>query len=66
MPVELPDPPYVLEMKFDDAGAADAACWMPGAQRVDGRTTRFEADDIPTVYKAFYCQTRLQRGRLIR
>ena len=44
LPVELPDAPYVLEMKFDHAGAAD---------------------DIPTVYKAFYCHTRLQRGRLI-
>lgn len=65
MPVMLPDPPYVLEMKLDDAGAADAASWMPGSVRVDGRTTRFTADDIPTVYKAFYCQTRLQRGRLI-
>jgi len=65
LPVELPDAPYVLEMKFDHAGAADAACWMPGSERIDGRTTRFVADDIPTVYKAFYCQTRLQRGRLI-
>jgi len=65
LPVELPDPPFVLEMKFDNAGAADAASWMPGAERVDGRTTRFEANDVPTVYKAFYCQTRLQRGRLI-
>ena len=65
VPVELPDAPYVLEMKFDTTGAADAACWMPGTVRVDGRTTRFTADDIPTVYKAFYCQTRLQRGRLI-
>ena len=65
LPVELPDAPYVLEMKFDNAGSADAACWMPGAERIDGRTTRFVADDIPTVYKAFYCQTRLQRGRLI-
>ncbi|GAF70996.1 unnamed protein product, partial [marine sediment metagenome] len=33
LPVELPDAPYVLEMKFDHAGAADAACWMPGSER---------------------------------
>jgi D-amino peptidase len=66
VPVELPDRPYVLEMKFDNTGFADAASWMPGIERVDGQTTRFEADDIPTIYKAFYCQTRLQRGRLIR
>ena len=65
VPVDLPDPPYRLEMRFSDTGAADAACWMPGAQRVDGRTTLFEADDVPTVYKAFYCQTRLQRTRLL-
>lgn len=65
VPVELPDPPYRLEMHFSDTGAADAACWMPGTQRINGRTTLFEADDIPTVYKAFYCQTRLQRTRLL-
>ncbi len=66
VPVELPDGPYEIEMKFDNTGQADAACWMPGTERVDGQTTKFVADDIPTVYKAFYCQTRLQRGRLIR
>lgn len=65
MPVELPDPPYCLEMRFSDTGAADAACWMPGTKRVDGQTTIYEADDVPTVYKAFYCQTRLQRTRLL-
>ena len=64
-PVKLPDPPYRLEMRFSDTGAADAACWMPGTQRIDGRTTLFEADDVQTVYKAFYCQTRLQRTRLL-
>ena len=66
VPVELPDGPYEIEMRFDNTGQADAACWMPGTERVDGQTTKFVADDIPTVYKAFYCQTRLQRGRLIR
>ena len=65
VPVELPDPPYRLEMRYSDTGAADAACWMPGTRRIDGRTTLYEADDVPTIYKAFYCQTRLQRTRLL-
>jgi len=65
VPVELPDPPYRLEMRYSDTGAADAACWMPGTRWIDGRTTLYEADDVPTVYKAFYCQTRLQRTRLL-
>jgi len=38
---------------------------MPGTRWIDGRTTLYEADDVPTVYKAFYCQTRLQRTRLL-
>ncbi len=61
----LPDPPIRLEMHFSDTGAADAACMMPGVERVDGRTTLFVANDVRTVYKAFYAQTRLQRGRLL-
>ena len=65
-PVELPKPPIKLEMQFADAGAADAACMMPGVQRIDGRTTLFVAQDAKTAYQAFYAQTRLQRGRLIR
>ena len=65
-PVKLPEPPIKLEMHFSDAGAADAACMMPGVQRLDGRTTLFEAQDAKTAYQAFYAQTRLQRGRLIR
>jgi D-amino peptidase len=65
VPVSLPDPPIRLEMRFGDTGAADAAHMMPGVERLDGRTTLFVADDIETAYKAFYAQTRLQRGRLI-
>jgi len=64
-PVVLPDPPVRLEMRFNDTGAADAACMMPGVERVDGRTTLFVADDVKTAYQAFYCQTRLQRTRLL-
>jgi len=64
-PVVLPDPPYRLQMNFDDSGAADAACMMPGVERLDGRSTLYVSDDMRDIYKAFYCQTRLQRGRLI-
>ena len=64
-PVELPDPPIRLEMHFSDTGAADAACMMPGVERIDGRTTLFVSDNFKTAYKAFYAQTRLQRGRLL-
>lgn len=64
-PVVLPEPPIKLEMHFPNTGAADAACMMPGVERVDGLTTLFVADDVKTTYKAFYAQTRLQRTRLL-
>ena len=65
MPVVLPDPPVRLEMRFGDTGAADAACMMPGVDRLDGRTTLYVSDSVKDVYKAFYAQTRLQRTRLL-
>lgn len=64
-PVVLPNPPYHLEMQYSDTGAADAACMMPGVQRIDGRTTLYLSNSIPEIYKAFYAQTRLQRTRLL-
>lgn len=64
-PVEIPEPPYVLEMHFSDTGAADAACMMPGVERVNGLTTNFVSEDMKDIYKAFYAQTRLQRSRLL-
>jgi len=64
-PVVLPDPPYKLQMNFDTTGQADAACMMPGVDRQDGWSTLYVTDDMKELYKAFYCQTRLQRGRLI-
>ena len=36
-----------------------------GVDRLDGRTTLYVSDSVKDVYKAFYAQTRLQRGRLI-
>jgi len=65
VPVVLPDPPVRLEMRFGDTGAADAACMMPGVDRLDGRTTLYVSDSVKDVYKAFYAQTRLQRTRLL-
>ncbi len=64
-PVVLPDPPIRLEMRFGDTGAADAACMMPGVDRIDGRTTLYVSDNVKDVYKSFYAQTRLQRSRLV-
>ena len=64
-PVVLPDPPYRLQMNFDVTGQADAACMMPGVERLDGWSTLYISDDMKDIYKAFYCQTRLQRGRLV-
>jgi D-amino peptidase len=64
-PVVLPDPPYELQMNFDNTGAADAACMMPGVERLDGWSTLYVSDDMKDIYKAFYCQTRLQRTRLL-
>jgi D-aminopeptidase len=63
--VKLPDPLIKLKMRFPDTGAADAACMMPDIERIDGRTTLYTSDDMKKAYKAFYCQTRLQRSRLI-
>jgi D-amino peptidase len=65
VPVVLPEPPVRLEMRFGDTGAADAACMMPGVDRLDGRTTLYVSDSVKDVYKAFYAQTRLQRTRLL-
>ncbi len=65
VPVVLPEPPVRLEMRFGDTGAADAACIMPGVDRLDGRTTLYVSDSIRDIYKAFYAQTRLQRTRLL-
>jgi D-amino peptidase len=64
-PVVLPNSPYHLEMQYSDTGAADAACMMPGVQRLDGRTTLYTSNSIKEIYKAFYAQTRLQRTRLL-
>ena len=64
-PVALPDPPYTLQMNFDNTGQADAACMMPGVERLDGWSTLYTSSDMRSIYKAFYCQTRLQRGRLV-
>jgi len=64
-PVVLPDPPYMLQMNFDNTGQADAACMMPEVERLDGWSTLYVSDDMRNIYKAFYCQTRLQRGRLV-
>lgn len=64
-PVELPEPPFKLVMRFSDTGAADAACMMPDILRIDGRTTLYTSDDVQKVYMAFYAQTRLQRTRLL-
>ena len=44
-PVKWPGP-YVLEKRFFTTDDADAAAAPPDAERVDGQTVRFRADDI--------------------
>ncbi len=55
----LPSAPYRLEVQYLQAGQADRAAMMPGAQRLDGTTLAFETGDYLQAWYAFYTMTAL-------
>lgn len=44
--------PVTVELKFKDAGQAHAALLLPGSERVDDLTNRYQASDYPTALQA--------------
>jgi D-amino peptidase len=57
-PLVLPSP-ITVRVVFQRALHADLAELTPGSQRVDGRTVKWEGEDMPSVYKAFRAMTAL-------
>jgi len=47
-----PDGPFELQIRFHLSASADAAVAMPGAERMDGRTVRYETGEMPTLQRA--------------
>lgn len=53
------DPPVTIEVEYRDAGEADHAAVVPGAERYGDRGVRFAAPDAPTAYRGFLAGVRL-------
>lgn len=51
--------PVVIEVDFRDAGEADHAAIVPGAERCRDRGVRFVGPDAPTAYRGFLSAIRL-------
>lgn len=45
--------PVTYTIRFTDATRADAAAYIPGARRIDGKTIELTADDYLTAYHGF-------------
>lgn len=45
--------PVKITIEFINTGMVDMASFLPGAVRLDGRRTEFEAPDMPTAYRNF-------------
>ena len=45
--------PVTYTIRFTDATRADAAAYIPGARRIDGKTKELTADDYLTAYHGF-------------
>jgi D-amino peptidase len=58
-------PPYRLEVRLIQAGMADAAGQMPGADRVDGTTVGFEARTIQELFRAMLTIIRLAPSGIV-
>jgi D-amino peptidase len=52
-------PPVVIEVEYVDAGLADHAAIVPGAERYGDRGVRFSGDNAPTAYRGFLAGIRL-------
>ena len=53
------EPPLTLEIDTTRVEQADFIELMPGYQRIAGRTVRFEANDYPSIFRAFVAAFRL-------
>ena len=53
------DPPYAIEVTYQNALQADYACVVPGAERVGETGARFTADDPLDAYRGFLAGVRL-------
>jgi D-amino peptidase len=53
------DPPYVVEVTYQNALQADFACLVPGAERVGETGARFASDDAITAFRGFLAGVRL-------
>ena len=53
------DRPLTLEIDTTRVEQADFIELMPGYQRIAGRTVRFEANDYPSIFRAFTAAFRL-------
>lgn len=58
----LPPKPYLIEVNFMNAGMADAASLLPGANRRGTVTVTYQSDDFVTCFKAFRCMLQLAEG----
>jgi D-amino peptidase len=54
--------PVVMRLTFRESLFADAAALLPGGERVDGRTLRWEFPDALAAYRAFVVTYYLSRG----
>lgn len=52
-------PPVTIEVEYRNAGEADHAAVVPGAERFGDRGVRFSAPDAPTAYRGFLAGIRL-------
>lgn len=53
------DPPYVVEVTYQNAAQADYAAIVPGAERVGDTGVRFASDDPVLAYRGFLAGVRL-------
>ena len=53
------DPPYAIEVTYQNALQADYACLVPGAERVGDTGARFSSDDPVLAYRGFLAGLRL-------
>jgi D-aminopeptidase len=53
------EPPYAIEVIYQNALQADYACVVPGSERVGETGARFAADDPVDAYRGFLAGVRL-------
>jgi len=53
--MKAPDVPAStrIEIELAGTGEAELSSWLPGAERIDGRTVALDAPDMPAAYRFF-------------